>query len=138
MLLAITGYNHFTWSRLGPVPYGIKIYKGWNYMANSRAFVSFLLTNETAIALRKYMKDVKIPEEHFYSSLYRLPDVPGGRPKKGITVPHVFTCVWLENWHKHTPPVCRGINYHNICIVSSGDLPLIYSLGSQWTHILLQ
>ena len=129
MFLAIIGHNRYTWSRLGPVPYGIKIYKGWSYMANSRAFVSFFLTNKTAIALREYMKDVKIPEEHFYSSLYRLPDAPGGRPKKGITVPHVFTCVWLENWHKHTPPVCKGINHHNICIVSSGDLPLIYSWG---------
>ena len=93
MFLAIIGHNRYTWSRLGPVPYGIKIYKGWSYMANSRTFVSFFLTNETAIALREYMKDVKVPEEHFYSSLYRLPDVPGGRPKKGITVPRVITCL---------------------------------------------
>ena len=126
--LTVVGYNDytFTWNKLGPVPFGIKIYKGGSYMANSRVFVSFFLTNETAIAFREYMKDVKIPEEHFYASLYRLPDVPGGHPKKGITVPHVYKCVWLN---KPTHPVCRGRNYHDICIVSSGDLPLIYSQG---------
>ena len=89
--------------------------------------MSFFLTNKTAIALRGYMKDVKVPEEHFYASLYRLPDVPGGRlKKKGIAVPHVYTCVWLI---KPTHPVCKGISCHKICIVGSGDLPLIYRQG---------
>ena len=126
MFLVVVGHNHYTWSKLGPVPYGIKIYKSSSYMANSRAFVFFLLTNKTAIALREYMKDVKVPEEHFYSSLYRLPDVPGGRPMKGITVPRVCTSVWLN---KPTHPICKGTSYHTICIVSSGDLPLIYRQG---------
>ena len=31
-------------------------------MANSRVFVSFFLTNERAIALREYMKDIKVPD----------------------------------------------------------------------------
>ena len=126
MFVTTFGRKRYTWSRLGPVPYGMKIYKGWSYMANSRAFVSFFLTNETAIALREYIKDVNIPEEHFYASLYRLPDVPGSHPKKGITVPHVYKCVWLNI---PTHPLCRGIGYHKVCIVSSGDLPLIYSQG---------
>ena len=60
---------------------------------------------------------------------YQVYQVHGCPKKKGITVPHVFTCVWLENWHKHTPQKCKGINYRNICIVSSGDLPLIYRQG---------
>ena len=61
--------------QLGPVPL-IKIYKAMNYMALTRPFISFLLNSEAAILLREYLKDVRVPEEHFYASLYKLPNVP--------------------------------------------------------------
>ena len=63
---------------LGPVPHNIKLYKASTYMAASSEFVQFVLTNQKAQDLRAYMKDVISPEEHFYISLYFLPEAPKG------------------------------------------------------------
>ena len=145
----IFGYTSLSWSKLVPMPHGIKLYKASNYMAMSRPFGSFLLTNETAIELREYMKDVIVADEHFYASLYRLPGVPGGPPK----ITHSTTPVVAANiWSEWDPPImCKGRVVHGVCVVSSGDLPTIYSMGvnadkptfffnkyfMEWDHVVM-
>jgi len=143
-----------TRKKLGPVPYGIRFYKSMTYIAVSRPFVSFLLTSKISIALRKYLKDAKVPEEHFYSSLYELPGVPGGRPlKKGTVMPIVDAYAWMNsNYAKlHPQKLCKGRIVHSICILSSGDLPMVYSKGvnarrptyffnkyfMEWDHVVM-
>ena len=125
-----------TRKKLGPVPYGLKFYKSSNYMALTRPFVSFLLTHEKAVALREYLKDVKIPEEHFYSTLYKLPDVPGGPPKQGIVMPDVVACIWMYSDYAqhHQQELCKGNIVHHICILNSVDLPTVYSKGVNAHH----
>ena len=145
----IFGYTSLSWSELVHMPHGIKLYKASNYMAMSRPFVSFLLTNETAIELREYMKDVMVADEHFYASLYRLPGVPGGPPK----ITHRTTPVVAANiWSEWDPPImCKGTVVHGVCVVNSGDLPMIYSMGvnadkptfffnkyfMEWDHVVM-
>ena len=147
------GYITKTQTKLGPVPYNLKIYKGLNYMSVARSFVSFLLTNATAIALREYLKDVKIPEEHFYSTLYQVPGVPGGPPKNVTMMPSVQTCIWMntEYGRHHPQELCKGRVVHDLCILSSGDLPTLYSKGvnayqptfffnkyfMEWDHVIM-
>ena len=122
------GHNRITNNKLGPVPYGIEIYKSVTFIAAARPFVSFLLTNQKSIALRKYLEDVKTPEEHFYSTLYQLPDVPGGPPRDDSIMPVVDTCVWMTSDYarQHPQELCKGKVVHFICILSSGDLPTVY------------
>jgi len=49
------GVLHQTKEKLGPVPYGIKVYMVNNYITAARPFVSFLLTHKISIALRKFL-----------------------------------------------------------------------------------
>ena len=152
---AVLSHGHVakTKSKLGPVPYGIKIYKSMNYIAAARPFVSFLLTNNISIALRKYLQDVKVPEEHYYSSMYKLPDVPGGPPKNASIKPLVNSCVWMTSDYarQHQQELCKGKVIHYTCVLSSGDLPTVYRKGvnalrptfffnkyfMEWDHVVM-
>jgi len=49
------GVLHQTKEKIGPVPYGIKVYMVNNYITAARPFVSFLLTHKISIALRKFL-----------------------------------------------------------------------------------
>ena len=148
-----TGRIIKTQTKLGPVPYSIKLYKSMTYIAVTRPFVSFLLMNETAVALREYLTDVKNAEEHFYSTLYKLSGVPGGPPKSAVMLPLVNLCIWMNNDYarQHEHEVCKGKNIHSVCILNSGDLPTVYSKGvnahqptfffnkyfMEWDHVIM-
>ena len=147
------GHMVTTKTKLGPVPHNLKIYKSSNYMAAARPFVSFLLTSNTAVALREYLKDVDVPEEHFYSTLYHQPGVPGGRPQNVTGLPFVVECIWITNAYawQHKQELCKGNVVRAVCILSSGDLPIVYSKGvnanhpvfffnkyyMQWDHVIM-
>ena len=148
------GHTSLTSRKLGPLPNGIKMYKASNYMAITRPLMSFFLTNETAITLREYMKDVVVADEHFYASLYRLPGVPGGPPKvENVTMPNVLASIWVPKYWNQTMSgaMCKGRVVHDVCVVSSGDLPMIYSMGvnahqptfffnkyfTEWDHVVM-
>ena len=145
------GTMYKTHHHLGSVPSRIRMYKSMNFIAASRQFAHFLVTNEKAIALRKYLRDVYAPEEHFYASLYHLSEAPGARPKgKGIKVPTVSKFIWLTghlSWQRRWEK-CKGNNVHDICVVDSSDLPTIskYSSSSyfflnkyfmEWDHVVM-
>ncbi len=80
-----------TLDKLDPVPHNITIYKGNTHFALTREFVEFILTNRKAIDFRNYLKDVWMPEESFYASLYRLPEsaVHGGYVGRSLVKPRV-------------------------------------------------
>ena len=46
-------------------------------------------------------------------------------------MPSVNENIWLTRGHNAT---CSGRNVHNTCVVSSGDLPLVYSKGVNLHH----
>ena len=101
------------------IPHNLQLYKGLAYMAISYQFANFLLTNETAIEVHQFFKTCDIPEEHFYSTLCKLPGVPGGCNKR---IPRdfrfkVIDCLWVSNWSQ-----CSGRFVHDVCIIASGDL----------------
>lgn len=60
--------------KLGPVPHNLKIYKSLAYFGLSPEFVDYILHDQIAQDLLKFMhKGVSSAEEHFYSTLYHLP-----------------------------------------------------------------
>ena len=127
-----SGRIYYTSQKAGHPPHHIKIYKSFNFIAATRPFVDFILHSRKAIDFRNYLKELKIPEEHFYASLSRLPEAPGRTPMDGnIAVPVVDQYIWLNSagrprkYHQ----VCEGKAVHFICILTVGDLPEIYRLG---------
>lgn len=116
-----------------PIPYGLKVYKSWAYVALSYQFVEHSLCSPVGRALREYMKDVKIPEENFYAMLFMQPETPGGyREEHKDNIFLVTTYIWLDGDHHglrrklylalfpHT--ICAGKNVHNICMLAAKDL----------------
>ena len=61
-----------TQMRAEPIPYNLTIYKSMIYFALTPEFVNYVLNDEVAIALSKFLKDAYIPEEHFYSTLFMI------------------------------------------------------------------
>ncbi len=142
------------YKHLGRVPYKINIKKSMNFIAASRRFVHFLLSNKKAYAFRRFLRDVYAPEEHFYSSLYCLPEAPGARPPKNmsIKVPVIDTFRWIpDGWSKKSQlKYCKsGKVVHGICIVNYADLPIVLKLASissdfflnkyfmEWDHVVM-
>ena len=117
-------------------PHGIKLYKSMNFIAASRAFVWFLLHNPLSMKLRNFLKSVYAPEEHFYSSIYALPQAEGARPPKGVVshndMPVIDNCIWINTkWQiKKMGTYCPGKQrVHGICILTGPDLQRINEMG---------
>ena len=127
-----------TKKRLGPIPFNIALYKGSTYVAITRDFMKYILTDRKAVAFRKYLQEVKSPEECFYGSLFYLPEARehGGFQDQSIQRPRlaVVKAVWLG------PSVsCAGFDVHGICVLGSGDLPHIELIwkSRSWKYLFL-
>lgn len=122
---------HFLNEPLARPPHGIELWKSWDFFALTRPFINFILTNKKAIDFREYLRDVYIPEEHFFSSLYWLEEAPDGQRQRDPTgvIPLVSDMVWVNGKDRQHSPPCAGEVVHSICILSSGDLHTIYTKG---------
>ncbi len=56
--------------KLPPVPFNLTIVKSIAYYGLSFTFVNYLLHDEEAVTFWKFMKETKIPEEHFVATLF--------------------------------------------------------------------
>ena len=117
-------------------PKGIELYKSMNFIAASRAFVHFLLYDPLSRKLHGYLSTVYDPEEHFYSSLYALPQAKGARPPKQLLrksdIPLVDNIIWVNRTGQehHLGDFCPGQkNVHSICILTAAELAQIEKLG---------
>ncbi len=120
------GHDAFELVRLRnqQIPFSIPLYKSMTYMALSHTFVNYLFTNSRAITLYNFFRTCKVPEEHYYATVYMLPHVPGGyNPDvKGHQL-RVDNYFWRTNEYlKTNPRQCSGIIIHEICVVDFGDL----------------
>ena len=69
----IDNQYYITQESAGPIPYNLTMYKSMVYFALTPEFVEYVLYNKVANALRKFLKDAFIPEEHYYSTLFMIP-----------------------------------------------------------------
>ena len=123
------GLMHVTSKLQKKAPFGIKIYKSMNFLAGSYAFVEFILNDDRAKALSNYLRTAYAPEEHFYASLYELPDARGAKPKEDtiayIDIPEIDRYIWIiSNYQKsHASKLCPGKKIvHRICILTAPDM----------------
>jgi len=65
--------------RKKPAPHSFDIAKGSTHMAVTREFVKFTVNDSRAQDLLDWMKDIKVPDEHFFQTLNHNPqmDIPG-------------------------------------------------------------
>jgi hypothetical protein len=100
-------------------PYGIQLVKGSVHIIASREFVKYCTFDPHAVALRQYLKDTKVPDESFFSTLNHDPKlrVPGGYSGEefsGVKYPFVNRLkVWWNDWHEFP---CHGVYIRLICI----------------------
>ena len=123
--------NHgYQWRNTGkrktPPPYGIKIYKGYSYIAGTREFCEYAVNDETAKAFLNWLNDTFCADESFFSSLYRHPGVPGGIVGKQ---PEFITRVvkWFKSGDEN---LCYGYWLREICVLSLPDLS--WALGPKF------
>ena len=61
--------------RKGPVPFKLKIFKGYKNAILRRDFVNFVLNHEVSQALTFFLRDTSIPDEHLYATLGRIESI---------------------------------------------------------------
>ena len=111
------------WTR---VPFGIKLYKSFNYISASRKFVKFLLTSTRVRALHRYMSTALMPDEEFFATAYMLPEAPKTHlpGNKVQFVKTFFTPEFPKNLK------CTGKAVHHCCILNVRDIPLLHKYKS--------
>jgi len=72
-------YHRVRGARKSPVPHGFTMTKGNAHMAVTREFVEYALNDSKARDLLYWMRDIKMPDEHYFQTLSHSPhmDVPG-------------------------------------------------------------
>lgn len=120
---------------LGPIPYNMTVYKSAASAnsAFSRRFIQFILTSAKARAFSRFLNDVHSGVEFFFSTMNAQPEAPGGfhTISNETKLPLVAQRDWTHVILKHRY-ICKGRKViHDICIVSSSDLPRLYEASSK-------
>jgi len=73
---------HGRWLKVAskdPAPHGFDIAKGSTHMAVTREFLEFVLNDSRAQDLLHWMRDIRVPDEHFFQTLNHNPQmgIPG-------------------------------------------------------------
>ena len=105
------------------VPFGMKLYKSYNYISASRKFVEFLLTSPRVRALHRYMSTALEPDEEFFATAYMLPEAPKTR------IVDVDEVQYVKAFFAPEFPLnlkCTGKSIHHCCILNIRDLPLLH------------
>ncbi|KAM6186426.1 N-acetyllactosaminide beta-1,6-N-acetylglucosaminyl-transferase isoform 1-T1 [Rhynchocyon petersi] len=100
-------------------PHQMTIYFGTAYVALTREFVNFVFNDKRAIDLLQWSKDTYSPDEHFWVTLNRIPNVPGSMPNASW-LGDLRAVKWSDMEDKHGG--CHGHYVHGICIYGNGDL----------------
>ncbi|XP_074800992.1 N-acetyllactosaminide beta-1,6-N-acetylglucosaminyl-transferase-like isoform X1 [Natator depressus] len=112
-------------------PHNLTIYFGSAYIAVTKPFVEFILNNQRAIDLLKWSKDTYSPDEHFWVTLNRIPDVPGSMPNASWEG-NLRAIKWSDNESSHGG--CHGHYVRGICIYGTGDLKWLLKSSSMFAN----
>ncbi|KAJ8315953.1 hypothetical protein KUTeg_005967 [Tegillarca granosa] len=130
--------NKERWQNVEPAPHGITPIKGSLHITANRAFVDYVLHNETAQVFLNWTKKTQIPDETFFSSLNHNPqlNIPGsykGEPETDSVIKPFLTR--FVNWES-TPFgwKCYGKRVRSVCIFGVEDIPLLLSRPEFFTN----
>ncbi|XP_053253068.1 N-acetyllactosaminide beta-1,6-N-acetylglucosaminyl-transferase-like [Podarcis raffonei] len=107
------------------VPHNLTLYRGSSYVALTRPFVEFIFSDERALNLLEWSQDTFSPDEQYWTTLNRIPDVPGSMPN--ATREGGLRAI---KWINGTVGKCYGHYKRDICVYGTGDLEWLLS-GTQ-------
>ncbi|OCT76438.1 hypothetical protein XELAEV_18031638mg [Xenopus laevis] len=113
-----------------PPPHNITIYFGSAYIALTREFAQFILEDQRAIDLLLWSKDTYSPDEHYWVTLNRIPDVPGSAPNASWEG-NLRAVKWKDMKNQEG---CHGHYVRDICIYGTGDLPWLMNSRSVFAN----
>ncbi|XP_059144082.1 beta-1,3-galactosyl-O-glycosyl-glycoprotein beta-1,6-N-acetylglucosaminyltransferase-like [Physella acuta] len=108
-------------------PRGLRPVKGSVHVVVNRDFVDYILHNDTAKDLLEWVKGTGVPDETFFATLNHNPQLGirgsyKGHPDSG----HVIK-PYLARFKNCGGIPCAGRRVREICILSTGDLPLLFN-----------
>ncbi|KAH9494592.1 Beta-1,3-galactosyl-O-glycosyl-glycoprotein beta-1,6-N-acetylglucosaminyltransferase 3 [Bulinus truncatus] len=115
-------------------PYNMTAVKGSVHIVVNRDFIDFILHNPKVKEILRWVNTTNIPDETFFATLNHNPQLGIKGSYKGVpeTTNHTSMVkpflARFKNWKG--PPFdfpCAGHYYRGICILSSGDLPILGS-----------
>ncbi|TFK09186.1 TNF receptor-associated factor 1 [Platysternon megacephalum] len=112
-------------------PQNLTIYFGSAYIAVTKPFVEFILNDQRAIDLLEWSKDSYSPDEHFWVTLNRIPDVPGSMPNASWEG-NLRAIKWSDKESFHGG--CHGHYVRGICIYGTGDLKWLFKSTSMFAN----
>ena len=111
-------------------PDNMTIYKGELHTLLTRDFITAAHTNPTAFKLYVYLNGTDIPDEHYYSSLVRLPDFPGGKARAVSNYYHEELLSHYKIWVNLDIGMCQSnIDRNGVCQFNYKDLANIENSG---------
>ncbi|CAG5122437.1 unnamed protein product [Candidula unifasciata] len=111
--------------RKGP-PYRLRIVKGQVHIVVNREYVDFLLHNQIAKHLLGWSRITQFPDETVFAILNSNPQlgIKGTYTKWPEESASRGSFARFKNWDKSGIP-CAGRRVRKICILTTGDLPLL-------------
>uniref|UniRef100_A0A8C4RW95 Glucosaminyl (N-acetyl) transferase 1 n=1 Tax=Erpetoichthys calabaricus TaxID=27687 RepID=A0A8C4RW95_ERPCA len=112
-------------------PIDSPVFSGGAYIVVSRDFIKYVLEDKKVLNFSEWSKDTYSPDEFFWATLQRLPDVPGSllsNSKYDISdmnsLSRFVKWSYLEgDVRKGAPyPPCTGQHVRAVCVFGSGDL----------------
>ncbi|KAK0054437.1 beta-1 3-galactosyl-O-glycosyl-glycoprotein beta-1 6-N-acetylglucosaminyltransferase [Biomphalaria pfeifferi] len=122
-------------------PFNLTAVKGSVHIAANRDFVDFILHNKQIKTILAWVNTSRIPDETLFATLNHNPQlgirgtyrgVPETENSTSLVKPYLTR---FKNWRgpPHDFP-CAGHFYHGICILSTGDLPLLGSAKQMFAN----
>ncbi|KAJ3603602.1 hypothetical protein NHX12_028347 [Muraenolepis orangiensis] len=109
-----------------PPPFNLPILAGNAYIVVSRGYVHSILYDEDVQRLAAWAQDTYSPDEFFWATVQRMPNVPGSSPpdaKYDLTDVNALARMVKWVWHEGTLyPPCHGHHVRAICVYGLGDL----------------
>ncbi|XP_055865606.1 beta-1,3-galactosyl-O-glycosyl-glycoprotein beta-1,6-N-acetylglucosaminyltransferase-like [Biomphalaria glabrata] len=109
-------------------PHNITAIKGSVHIAVNRDFVDYILHHRTAKDLLDWVKNTSIPDETFFTTLNHNPQLGIRGTYKGVPETDNDDSMikpFLTRFKNWGEKLCAGHWVRGICILSTGDLPLL-------------
>lgn len=115
-----------------PPPFNLPIFSGNAYIVVNRGYIRSVLEDVRVQALIEWAKDTYSPDEFLWSTIQRMPDVPGSKwPHSKYDMTDLNAVARLVKWYYHEGsqgsldavyPKCNGNHVREICVYGAGDL----------------
>ncbi|XP_044030428.1 beta-1,3-galactosyl-O-glycosyl-glycoprotein beta-1,6-N-acetylglucosaminyltransferase 4-like isoform X2 [Siniperca chuatsi] len=123
-----------TEQKKAPPPHGIEMFSGSAYFVLSRDFVEHMNSSAVVKDFLAWSEDTYSPDEHFWATLVRLPDVPGAVSRSQHDITDLMSKTRLVKWQyleeKLYPP-CTGEHVRSVCIFGAAEMHWLLN-SSHW------